>query len=349
VAIDVATGKVRWTFQTVHHDLWDYDIGAQPVAVDLQGPRGVTPALLVATKLGQIFVLDRRTGQPIDPVVERPVPQSHVPENWTSPTQPFTTGFPSLAGPPLREQDMWGLTPLDELWCRIRFKQARYDGPFTPADTNRNSIFYPGTAGGIDWGSVSVDPQRGLVAVNALRFANFGRLVPRRDAPAEAGGGGGVVTFPMAGMPYVFQQTLFMSPLHVPCQPPPYGTIAVLNLNTRKPVWTKSLGTAAGSGPFGIPSKLPIRMGAPNMGGSIVTAGGLVFIAAAQDRMLRAYDIGDGRELWHAKLPAVAAATPMSYVSPRTGRQYVVVAAGGHYAIAGPPSAGTVIAFALPR
>ena len=349
VALDVQTGKVRWIFQTVHHDLWDYDVGAQPVAVDLAGPGGVTPALLAATKLGQIFVLDRRTGQPIDPVVEEPVPQGGAPGNWTSPTQPFTTGFPFLAGPKLREQDMWGLTPLDELWCRIRFKQARYEGPFTPTESTRNTVFYPGTAGGIDWGSVSVDAQRGLVAVNTLRFANFGRLVPRKDAPAASGGGGGVVTFPMAGAPYVFQQTLFMSPLHVPCQAPPYGTIAVLNLNTRKVVWSKPLGTAEESGPFNIPSRLPIRMGVPNMGGSIVTAGGLVFIAAAQDRRLRAYDIGSGLELWHAQLPAVAAATPMSYVSPTTGRQYVVIAAGGHYGIPGPTVAGSVIAFALPR
>ena len=156
-----------------------------------------------------------------------------------------------------------------------------------------------------------------------------------------------MVTFPMAGTPYVFEQTLFMSPLHVPCQPPPYGTIAVLDLNTRKLVWSKPW-VRRRVGPFGIPSKLPIRMGVPNMGGSIVTAGGLVFIAAAQDRMLRAYDIGNGRELWHAQLPAVAAATPMTYVSPTTGRQYVVIASGGHYGIPGPPIAGSVIAFALP-
>jgi quinoprotein glucose dehydrogenase len=347
VAIDVATGKVRWTFQTVHHDLWDYDVGAQPVAVDLPGPQGVTPALLAPTKLGQIFVLDRRTGQPIDPVVEKQVPQGAVPGEWTSPTQPFTTGFPSLAGPRLREQDMWGVTPLDELWCRIRFRQARYEGPFTPTAT-RDTIFYPGTAGGIDWGSVSVDTQRGLVAVNTLRFANFGRLIPRKDAPAIGGGGGGSVIFQMAETPYVFAQTLFMSPLHVPCQPPPYGTINVLDLRTRKLLWGKALGTAAESGPFGLPSRLPIRMGVPNMGGSVVTAGGLVFIAAAQDRMLRAYDINTGRELWHAQLPAVAAATPMSYVSPTTGRQYVVIASGGHYGIPG-PAGGSVLAFALPR
>jgi glucose dehydrogenase len=152
----------------------------------------------------------------------------------------------------------------------------------------------------------------------------------------------------MTGTPYVFAQTLFMSPLHVPCQPPPYGTINVLDLRTRKLLWSKALGTAAESGPFGLPSRLPIRMGVPNMGGSVVTAGGLVFIAAAQDRMLRAYDIDTGRELWHAQLPAVAAATPMTYVSPTTGRQYVVIASGGHYGIPG-PEGGYVLAFALPR
>ncbi len=346
VALDAATGQVRWVFQTVHHDLWDYDVGAQPVAVDLPGAEGVIPALLVPTKLGQIFVLDRRNGQPIDPVIEKPVPQGGVPGEWTSATQPFTTGFPSLSGRQLREQDMWGMTPLDELWCRIRFKQARYEGPFTPTAT-RDTIFYPGTAGGIDWGSLSVDTQRGLVAVNTLRFANFGRLIPRKDAPAAAGGGGGSVIFQMAGTPYAFAQTLFMSPLGVPCQPPPYGTMNVLDLRTRRLLWSKPLGTAAGSGPFGLASRLPIRMGVPNMGGSVITAGGLVFIAAAQDRMLRAYDIDTGRELWHAQLPAVAAATPMSYVSPTTGRQYVVIASGGHYGIPG-PAGGSVLAFALP-
>ncbi len=347
VAIDVATGKVRWTFQTVHHDLWDYDVGAQPVAVNLPGPNGVTPALLAPTKLGQIFVLDRRTGRAIDPVVERPVPQGAVPEERTSKTQPFTTGFPSLSGPELRERNMWGLTPLDQLWCRIRFLRARYEGPFTPVAT-RDTLFYPGTAGGIDWGSVSVDTERGLVAVNTLRFANFGRLVARKDAPTSEGGGGGWVIFQMVGTPYIFAETPFMSPLQVPCQAPPYGTMNVLDLKTRKLLWSKPLGTAASSGPFGAPSRLPLRMGVPNMGGSVVTAGGLVFIAAAQDRMLRAYDIGNGRELWSATLPAVAAATPMTYVSSRTGRQYVVIAAGGHYGIPGPPG-GAVLAFALPQ
>lgn len=347
VAIDVSTGKVRWSFQTTHHDLWDNDVASQPVAVDIPGPHGVTPALLAPTKQGQIFVLDRRTGRPIDRVVERPVPQGKIPDDWTSKTQPFTTGFPSLAGAVLREKDMWGLTPLDQLWCRIRFKEARYEGQYTPVGTDRETIMYPGTAGGIEWGSVSVDTQRGLVVVNALHFANFGRLIPRKDAPANGGGGGGVALFEMLGTPYAFAQTPFMSPLGVPCQRPPFGTISVFDLQTRKLVWSKSLGTSAKSGPFGIATLLPIRMGVPDIGGSVATAGGVFFIGAAQDRRLRAFDIGTGRELWSAPLPAVAAATPMTYVSPKTGRQYVVIAAGGHYGIPGPPR-GSVLAFALP-
>ncbi len=343
IAIDVATGKLRWSFQTVHHDLWDYDIAAQPVVTELPGH---VPALIMPTKTGQLFVLDRRTGKPIDRVEERAVPQGGVPGERTSPTQPYTTGFPSLAGPDLTERDMWGITPLDQLWCRIRFRRSDYRGAYTPVGT-RDTIMYPGTAGGINWGSVSIDPQRGLLVVNTLRFANLGRLIPREQAGKNFGGKEGTAMFEQAGTPYVFAQTTFMSPLGVPCQRPPYGTINAFDLKTRKPVWSKSFGTSAEAGPFNLPSQLPIRMGVPNMGGSVVTAGGLTFIAAAQDRRLRAYDTATGRELWSAKLPAVAAATPMTYVA-RDGRQYVVIAAGGHYGLPGPPAAA-IMAFAVPR
>jgi len=347
VALDVATGAVRWSFQTVHHDIWDYDVAAQPVTVDLPGPNGTIPALIAPTKLGQMFVLDRRTGRPVDPVVERKVPQGGVPGERLSPTQPHTTGFPSLSGPDIGEKDTWGITPLDQMWCRIRLRKAIYQGQFTPTGF-KDTLMFPGTAGGINWGSVTIDPERGLMMVNALRFANFGRLIPRQLAPKSGfGGGEGYVLFEMAGTPYVFAQAPFMSPLGVPCQMPPYGTIHVFDLKTRKPVWSKSFGTAAQSGPLGISSMLPIRMGVPNLGGSVATSGGVAFIAASQDRRLRAYDIGTGRELWSFPLPAVAAATPRTYVSAKTGRQYVVIQAGGHYAFPG-PQAAAIMAFALP-
>lgn len=348
VALDVRTGEMRWSFQTVHHDLWDYDLAAQPVAVDLPGEGGTRPALIVPTKLGQIFVLDRRTGEPIDPVTERPVPQGGVPGERTAPTQPYTNGFPSVSGADLTERDMWGITPLDQMWCRIRFLQADYQGQFTPV-TTRDTIMFPGTAGGINWGSVSIDRTRGLMVVNTLRFANFGRLIPRKEVRADQfGGAEGTAVFEQAGTPYVFAQSTFMSPLGVPCQKPPYGTINALDLKTRELVWSKSFGTSARAGPFNIESLLPIRMGVPNMGGSIVTAGGLAFIGAAQDRKLRAFDTATGKELWSAELPAVAAATPMSFVSASDGRQYVVIAAGGHYGLPGPPAAA-IMAYALPH
>jgi len=345
VAIDVATGQRRWSFRTVNHDLWDYDIAAQPVSVDLPGGQ---PALIVPTKRGEIFVLDRRTGVPIDPVIQKPVPQGGVKGQWTAATQPYTTGFPSVAGDDLREADMWGLTPLDQMACRIQYRKANYRGQFTPILT-RPTITYPAVGGGINWGSVAVDTQRGLMVVNTLQFANINRLVPRRKGEvAKSGFEGGVIMFPQAGTPYGFASFPFLSPIYAPCQKPPYGTISVFDLKTRKLLWRKPLGTAEGSGPLGISSHLPLRMGAPNFGGALTTAGGLVFIAASQDRRLHAYDIGNGREVWSAKLPAVGAAMPISYVSPRTGRQYVVIAAGGHFAIPG-PNAAAIMAYALPR
>lgn len=344
VAIDVATGQMRWRFKTVNHDLWDYDIAAQSVSVDLPGG---APALLVPTKRGQIFVLDRRTGQPIDPVVEKPVPQGGVKGEWTAATQPYTTGFASVAGPQLREADMWGITPIDQMLCRITFRKANYRGEFTPI-TTQPTITYPAVGGGINWGSVSVDPQRGLLVVNALRFANVNRLMPREEGEDEKGGfEGGVITFPQKGTPYSFKSAPFLSAIGVPCQQPPYGTITVFDLASRKAIWSKRLGTSAGSGPLGIASHLPIRMGAPNFGGSVSTAGGLIFIAAAQDRTLRAFDSNNGKELWSATLPAVGAANPISYVSAKSGRQYVVIAAGGHFAIPG-PRASAILAYALP-
>lgn len=345
VAIDVATGQMRWSFKTVNHDLWDYDIAAQSVLVDL--PDG-SPALIVPTKRGELFVLNRETGKPIDEVVQKRVPQGAVKGDWTAPTQPYTTGFPSVAGEDLREVDMWGITPIDHMMCRIKYRQSSYQGQFTPI-TTVPTITYPAVGGGINWGSVSIDPQRGLMAVNTLHLANVNRLAPRKPGePVKGGFEGGVIMFPQAGTPYSFESFPFLSPIFAPCQRPPYGTISVFDIATRKLVWRKPLGTAEGSGPLGLSSHLPLRMGAPNFGGSLTTAGGLVFIAASQDRRLHAYDIGNGREMWSAKLPAVGAAMPVSYVSPRTGRQYIVIAAGGHFAIPG-PHAAAIMAYALPE
>jgi membrane-bound PQQ-dependent dehydrogenase (glucose/quinate/shikimate family) len=333
IALDAATGAVRWSFQAVHHDLWDYDLAAQPVLTDFPTAQGPAPALILATKTGQVFVLDRRTGAPLTAVEERPVPKSDIPGEKASPTQPYSVGMPDFAGPDLTEADMWGLTPFDQLYCRIRFKEARYEGRYTPPHLGP-SIRYPGELGGIDWGSVSVDEGRGLLIVNSNHMANRDELitraqaqalglVPRVNADTKSAPGGA-----MAGTPYAIQWGPFMSGLKVPCQRPPYGFLTAIDLKTRQVVWRRTLGNARNSGPFGIGMRLPFELGAPNIGGTVTTGGGLVFVAATQDEMFRAIDVTTGKTLWETLLPAGGHATPMTYRG-RDGNQYVLIAAGG--------------------
>ena len=348
VALDVKTGKERWSFQTVHHDIWDYDVASQPVVVDIQGPDGVIPALIVPTKQAQIFVLDRRDGTPIDPVEERPVPQGGAPGERLSKTQPFTTGFASVAGPDLTETQMWGVTPLDQMWCRIQFRKARYEGVYTPPST-QPFIHYPSNAGGINWGSVSIDMGRRLMVVNSLHLANLAQLVPQEElVPGQGYVHGVSLIFPQSGMPFAFKQQMFLSPIFAPCQQPPYGRLSVFDLQTRKLLWSEALGTAERAGPLGLKSHLPFRMGAPGMGGALTTGGGLIFIGASQDSYLRAIDIGNGEVAWRDKLPTVGAAVPMTYRSPKSGRQFVVIVAGGYPGMDAPDHA-TVVAYALPQ
>jgi quinoprotein glucose dehydrogenase len=355
VALDATSGAVRWTFQTTHHDVWDYDLASQPTLIDIRTPSGIQPALIQPTKRGEIFLLDRRTGRPLATVEERPAPQGGVGEgDWLSPTQPFSTGMPSFSGPVFRERDMWGITPFDQLYCRIAFRKARYDGPVTPIGL-KPSIVFPGYVGGVDWGSVAVDPVRQLMIVNSSRVANLDKLLPRKLADAAgirpygnghasniAGAGA------QAGTPYAADVRPFFSPLSVPCNKPPYGMIAAVDLVSRKLVWAKPFGTARGSGPLGIPTLLPVTMGVPNTGGSVVTRGGLAFIGASQDRGFRAYDVTTGKELWQAKLPGGGNATPMTYWSAKSGRQFVVIAAGG-FVYLGAKQSDAVVAYALPR
>ena len=352
VALDAATGAVRWSFQTVHHDLWDYDLAAQPVLVDLQRADGVRHALIQGTKTGEIFVLDRTTGAPLFPVRERAVPvRGALPEERVAPTQPESGALPAFGGPPLAERDMWGISPLDQLWCRIRYRAARDDGPFTPPGLTA-SIQYPGILGGIEWGSVAVDTGRGLMFVNASRVANYVRLMKRAEADAlgrrPQSFGGRYGDRAMFGTPYSVANPPFLSPLGVPCQQPPFGTFAAVDLGSGRLVWTRRLGTARDSGPLGWPSLLPLPLGTPNTGGSLATRSGLVFIAASQDRTLRAFAADSGEQLWQARLPAGAQATPMSYRSARSGRQFVVIAAGGSDTL-GTRAGDYILAYALPQ
>lgn len=335
VALDAETGVERWTFQTTHHDVWDYDVASQPTLFDLDTPAGKVPALAQATKRGELFLLDRRTGKPIAAVEERPVSTRTVPGERPAPTQPFSTGMPNFAGPTLDEKSMWGLTPLDQLWCRIAFRRAVYAGPMTPI-AMKETIVYPGYLGGMDWGSVSIDARRQLLVVNSSRLANYNRLMTRQEANTRGlrAAREGVMSdaagaLPMEGTPYAVDVAPFLSPIGVPCQQPPFGMVSAVDLRTRKLVWTHPFGTAAGSGPMGLKLGVPLPMGVPNLGGSLVTASGLMFIGASQDEKLRVIDTRTGRELWRTALPAGGQATPMTYKLPG-GRQYVVIAAGGY-------------------
>jgi membrane-bound PQQ-dependent dehydrogenase (glucose/quinate/shikimate family) len=354
VAIDIASGWPRWSFQTTHHDLWDYDVPAQPVLVELKGPEGPVPAVVQATKRGEIFVLDRRDGRLIVPAVERAVPQGAVEGERLSPTQPFSAI--SLMPPRLTEADMWGLTPFDQLWCRIQFRSSRYDGIFTPPGL-KPTIVFPGALGVVDWGGVSVNPKTGVLVANTSAVPYRDQLIPREQAPAFARTiqrqspppgqpQADYAWSPQVGTPYVMHTTPFMSPLQIPCTRPPWGLMTAIDLNTRKVLWKRPIGTGERSGPLGLQSHLPLLMGTPNIGGSMTTAGGVVFNGSTLDHYVRAYDQRTGAELWKAALPAGGQATPMTYLS-RSGRQFVVIAAGGHGGLQ-TPQGDYVVAYALP-
>lgn len=321
VALDLATGKPRWVFQTVHHDLWDYDLSAQPVLADMPDAGQTLPAVIVATKRGDLFVLDRRTGQPISPVEERPVAATDVPGEWTSKTQPFSAAMPALGGPRLKDVDMWGITPFDRLFCRIAFQKLRYDGDFTPPSL-QGSLIYPGMAGGVDWGGVSVDPGRRLLIVPTLHIADRLKLIKQtNDATGDN---------PQLGTSYSADLNYFVTRLGIPCQRPPYARLTAINLVSRQIAWQRPLGSAERVGPLGIASHLPFTLGAPPIvGGPMTTAGDVTFIGAVGDRRLRALNSLNGRELWSTRLPAGNQATPITYRAPQSSRQVVLIVSGG--------------------
>lgn len=343
-ALEIATGKVRWTFQMTHHDLWDMDVGGQPTLVDLPGrnpgdaPR---PALIASTKQGSLYVLDRRTGQPIVPVKETPVPQGAAKGDFTAPTQPMSAL--NLMPPPLRERDMWGGTPFDQMLCRIQFRSLRYEGIYTPP-SEQGSLVYPGNFGVFDWGGIAVDPVRQVAFLNPNYMAFTSRLIPAehaRDEPARKSEIEGVQ--PNTGAPFGAVLAPLLSPLGLPCQSPPWGYVAGLDLTTLEIAWKHKNGTVRDSSPL----PLPLPMGVPSLGGPIVTAGGVAFLAGTLDQYLRAYDLRTGEQLWEGRLPAGGQATPMTYTG-KDGRQYVLVVAGGHGSLH-TRQGDYVLAFALPR
>ncbi|WP_407713348.1 membrane-bound PQQ-dependent dehydrogenase, glucose/quinate/shikimate family [Comamonas testosteroni] len=346
VAMDIRTGKPRWLYQTVHHDLWDFDIPSQPALVDVTNAQGgVDPALLQVTKQGMIFMLNRETGEPLAEVQELPVPQGHVPGERYAPTQPHSTGMPNIGNQTLKESDMWGATPFDQLLCRIAFKDMDHQGVFTPPGMGP-TLQFPGSLGGMNWGSVSIDPITQTMFVNDMRLGLANYMIARADMkPGASGIEMGAV--PQEGTPFGAMRQRFLSPLGIPCQKPPFGTMTAVDLKSRQIKWQVPVGTVRDTGPLGIPMWLTIPIGMPTLGPSMVTKSGLVFFAGTQDFYLRAFDSANGKEIWRSRLPVGSQGGPMSYVSPRTGRQYVVITAGG--ARQSPKRGDYVIAYALPQ
>jgi quinoprotein glucose dehydrogenase len=345
VALDGATGLVRWHFRTVHHDLWDYDAPSQPVFLDFRKNGVAVPALIQATKMGHLFFLDRRTGEPLFPVEERPVPQRGVPGETLSPTQPFPIVPAPLHPATLTPDDAFGFTFWDRGKCRALIAAARSEGIFTPPSLE-GSIQYPGMVGGENWGSGSVDADRGVFVINTMRLATYIRLVPRAEYLKQFPNGPPKFGFePQDGTPYALERHFLLSPLGAPCNPPPWGTLTAIDVATGAVRWEVALGTTRDLAPF--PVWLFAPKGVPNIGGPVTTASGLTFIGATTDRYLRAFRTDTGEELWRARLPTTAHATPMTYRLREDGRQYVVVAVGGHGLIPSKPG-DSLIAFALP-
>jgi quinoprotein glucose dehydrogenase len=355
VALDVTTGKPAWHFQTVHYDVWDYDLGSQGTLVDLPAGDGTVPAIVLPSKQGDIYVLNRETGESLFPVEERPAPSGGVEPENLSPTQPFST-YHTLAKRDLTERDMWGMSPIDQLWCRIQFRRANYDGIYTPPSVDRPWIQYPGYNGGSDWGGIAIDPVRGIIIANYNDMPNYNQLVPRErveelgvrpiTAAEESDPDAPDSLSPQGGVPYGIDVNAGwrLSFTGLMCKQPPYGGIRAIDLATGETLWDRAFGTARSNGPFGIPSRLPFVIGTPNNAGGVITAGGLMFIAATTDNLLKAIDVETGETVWDTVLPAGGQATPITYAVD--GVQYVAIMAGGHHFME-TPIGDSVIAWAL--
>jgi quinoprotein glucose dehydrogenase len=333
VALRASSGKFVWGFQAVHHDLWDYDVASQPTLFTWKDG---TPALVINTKMGHVFVLNRLTGAPLLPVEERPVPQSTIPGEQSWPTQPFSTI--SLVPERMTADDAWGPTPQDEAWCKAKIAASQWDGMFTPPDL-RGIVVFPGNVGGVNWGSAAYDPSHHIMVANTNRLIAWMKLIPRDQYEAENKKDQDNRIFgefgDQKGAPYGIYRTFLFSPSKLPCNKPPWGTTEAVDLFTGKTLWDVPLGTM-------VPGR---QTGSLNLGGPMITAGGLVFTSAAMDLYFRAFDIETGTELWKYQLPAGGQAIPMSYSIH--GRQYIVIAAGGHGKLR-TKQGDYVLAFALP-
>jgi len=347
LALHASTGKLAWFYQTAHHDLWDMDQPSQPTLADITDKSGnKVPVVYAPAKTGNIFVLDRRTGVPVVPAPELPVPQGAAPGDHVSATQPFS----ELTFRPkdlLTDKDMWGATMYDQLVCRVMFHRLRYEGTFTPPSL-QGTLVFPGNLGMFEWGGIAVDTDRQIAIANPIALPFVSRLIPRgpgnpmQPQPGAKGSGTESGIQPQYGVPYGVTLNAFLSPFGLPCKQPAWGYISAIDLKTNEIVWKKRIGTVRDSSPI----PLPFKMGMPMLGGPMVTAGGVAFIGATADNYIRAFDVNTGDQLWQERLPAGGQATPMTYSVD--GRQFVVIAAGGHGSF-GTKLGDYVVAYALPQ
>jgi quinoprotein glucose dehydrogenase len=351
IALDATNGERIWNFQAVHHDLWDYDVAAQPVTFE---QHGTVPGVIAATKMGHIFLLNRETGEPLLPVEEKPVPATRVPGEYSAPTQPFPVLPRPIHPDRLTEDDIWGIYPGDKAACLAQFGEFDYQGMFTPPALDRTTLLWPGLGGGVNWGSVSVNPKTNIMLVNSMRVPYTVKLIPRAEA-GSLDGSDLVGANPQEGTDYVVIRGGFLSPHNTPCTAPPWGVLTAIDLDSGATLWEKTLGNLTELAPLGVGKWF--NWGTPNTGGTLQTATDLVFVAATLDGYIRAFDTRTGELLWDTKLPAPAQATPITYRLSRSGKQFIAIAAGGHgplaYAAKGPAKMGellgdAIVAYSLP-
>jgi quinoprotein glucose dehydrogenase len=348
VALKASTGAVAWSFQHIHHDVWDWDSPAQPMLIDFPVGGRTVPAVVVLTKQSLVFVLNRDTGVPLVPVEERPVPTDGVAGDALSPTQPFPVRPPPLMDTRLTPDDAFGLTFLDEAACRRTIAGARHGDLFTPPST-AGWIMYPGSAGGMNWGGGAFDPASNLLVTPLARIGLWLRLLPRAAVPESSGfdpsrGAPMGPPAPIAGTPWAIEQRILLGPANVPCTKPPWASLVGVDLAAGEIRWSVPLGTIDRLAPVPVPA---LKWGAPLAGGPLATAGGLVFIAATGDARLRAFETATGKEVWSTALPTSGHANPMTYRAG--GRQFIVVAAGSHMFINAATIDDYLVAYALPE
>jgi quinoprotein glucose dehydrogenase len=340
VALRAETGELVWSFQTVHHDVWDYDLPAQPTLARIDTGAGLRDAVIQPTKQAFVFVLDRDTGQPIWPVEERSVPQGAAEGERLSPTQPFPTHVPALLPQQISAADVFKPVPtFGRSACEEKLAGLRNEGLYTPPST-QGTLIYPMTGGGVNWGGAAFDPVNQILYANTSRVVHIVRLIPRAEAKGFISPPG--VDFgPQQGAPLAMTRNVAMSPLGVLCNQPPWGALVAVDLKAGKILWQSPVGTTEDSAPLGI----AFKWGTPLVSGVAITAGGLVF-TGAMDAYLRAFDARSGAELWQGRLPVPGLANPMTYLWK--GEQYVAIAAGGHSEV-GTSIGDSMVAFRLAR